>query len=122
MGDSRHWDAIDTALALATEFWRAAQAEGYAFNDEPLLAYVMQMLCADPYRHTIHETADIWASDWTGYFADRLPDGLPWWFTDHFTGEVHPVDPAIVHAMRSKDALIQAASTRERMAFPTTET
>jgi hypothetical protein len=101
-----HRDVIDTAYTLASEFWHACKAEGFAFNDEPLLAYVAQMLCANPYEHTLRATADVWASDWTGFFADRLPDGQPWWFTDYFTEEKFPVNPAIVHAMRSKSALI----------------
>jgi len=54
----------------------------------------------DPQRHTLKENATS-GFDWTGYFAGELPDGQPWWFADYFTEEVVPVDPAIVHAMRS---------------------
>ncbi len=106
-----HHDAVETVVSLATEFWHAAKAAGYTFNDEPLLAYAMQMLCGDPLRHTLKENADVWASDWTGYFAGELPDGQPWWFADYFTEEVIPVDPAIVHAMRSKEAMLLSANS-----------
>ncbi|MBM3883526.1 MAG: hypothetical protein FJ387_28115 [Verrucomicrobia bacterium] len=34
-----------------------------------------------------------------------MPDGQPWWFVDYFSGERFLVSPAIVHAMRSKEAL-----------------
>ncbi|MCI0539760.1 MAG: hypothetical protein L0Z50_31515 [Verrucomicrobiales bacterium] len=103
-------DVIETVFELAFDFWQFANSKGYAFNDEPLLAYAMQMLCGNPYIHTLRKTADLWASDWTGHFEGKLPDGQPWWFVDYFTGEKLAVNPAIVHAMRSKDALIQAAT------------
>jgi hypothetical protein len=44
-------------------------------------------------------------TDWTHQCAGRLPDGNPWRFQDHFAGKEYEVNPAIVHAMRSKDAL-----------------
>ena len=88
------------------EFYHFCNERAYRFVDEPLFAYAMHMLCSDVRAHTLRETADLWASDWTGQFRDRLPDGDPWWFTDYFTEERFPVNPAIVHAMRSKTALI----------------
>jgi len=70
----------------------------------------MHMLCGNPYLHTLRSTAELWGSDWTGCFTGVLPDGKPWTFVDYFTGEQFEVNPAIVHAMRSKEALIGAAS------------
>jgi hypothetical protein len=104
-----HRDAIETVFNLAFEFWEYCKTKGFTFNDEPLLAYAMQMLCGNPYAHTLRQTLDLWASDWTGCFKDTLPDGQGWWFVDYFTVEKVPVNPAIVHAMRSKKALIAAA-------------
>ncbi len=104
-----HRDAVGTVFNLCYEFWEFAKTKGFVFNDEPLLAYAMHMLCGNPYAHTLRNTLDLWASDWTGCFADRLPDGNPWCFVDYFTDEKLQVNPAIVHAMRSKTALIQAA-------------
>lgn len=104
-----HRDAIQTVFGLAYDFWEFCKTQGFTFNDEPLLAYAMQMLCGNPYAHTLRQTAELWASDWTGCFRDRLPDGQAWWFVDYFTEEKIPVHPAIVHAMRSKTALMAAA-------------
>lgn len=101
-----HRDAIDTVYRLAFEFWQFCKTQGFTFNDEPLLAYTMHMLCGNPHAHTLRETLDFWASDWTGCFKDRLPDSQPWWFIDYFTEAKLPVNPALVHAMRSKPALI----------------
>lgn len=106
-----HRDVISTLFQLTQDFWTWSQTRGFTFNDEPLLAYGMQMLCGNPYVHTLRETADVWASDWTGSYRDRLPDGQAWWFVDYFTEERVPVNPAIVHAMRSKQALIAEGST-----------
>ncbi len=105
-----HREAVETVYRLANDFWHFCHKRGFDFNDEPLLAYVMQMLCGDRHLHTLRKTSDLWASDWTGVFSDRLPDGKPWWFLDYFTEEPIPVNPAIVHAMRSKSALIAAAA------------
>jgi hypothetical protein len=101
-----HRDAIDTVFGLAMEFYNYCNERSYRFVDEPLFAYAMHMLCADVQAHTLRETTELWASDWTGEFKDRLPDHSPWWFTDYFTEERFKVSPAIVHAMRSKTALI----------------
>ena len=72
------------------------------------LAYATHMLCADPERHLMRRHFDVWACDWTGHYAGRLPDGKEWLFRDYFTDEAHRVNPAVVHAMRSKDALVRA--------------
>ncbi len=81
------------------------------FTEEPPLAYAMHMLCGNPHLHTLRQTCDLWTSHWTGCFTDALPDGQAWWFMDYFTGEKIPVNPAIVHTMRSKQALIAEAQT-----------
>ena len=100
---------METIFNLAFDFWEFSRARGFVFTEEPLLAYAMHMLCGNPYVHTLRSTSDLWASDWTGRFADVLPDGKPWNFVDYFTGEEFEVNPAIVHAMRSKSALVNYA-------------
>ncbi|MHB8520226.1 MAG: hypothetical protein ACYDH9_05660 [Limisphaerales bacterium] len=101
-----HHDVIDTFCDLALDFWHFCKHFGWEFTEEPPLAYAMHMLCGNPYRHTIGQTSDLWASDWLGCYFDSLPDGRPWMFEDYFSGERCLVNPAIVHAMRCKDALI----------------
>lgn len=107
-----HRDVIDTFCDLAFEFWEFSRAAGYEFTEEPPLAYATHMLCGNPYLHTLRNTAEVWASDWTGCYADTLPDGGAWEFADYFSDERFGVNPAIVHAMRSKQALIRAAANR----------
>src|SRR5437899_3285497 len=78
-----HHDVIDTVFDLAFDFWHFCRLRGFVFTEEAPLAYAMHMLCGNPYLHTLRRTADLWASDWTGCFADVLPDGKPWTFVDY---------------------------------------
>ena len=76
------------------------------FTEEPPLAFVGHLV-DDPEQNNFSSTYHIWASDWTGQFGDNLPNGREWWFEDYMSGEKKRVNPAIVHCMRSKDALIR---------------
>jgi hypothetical protein len=105
-----HRDVIDTLCKLAFGFWEESCRAGYTFTEEAPLAYAAHMLCGNQYNHTLARTAEYWASDWTGCYKNRLPDGLPWTFEDYFSGVKLLVNPAIVHAMRSKQAMFFAAS------------
>lgn len=105
-------EAIDIFCGLADDFWQHAVWKGYKLNDEPLIAYAMQMLCQDPTKHLLENNLDIWASDWLGQFHDRLPDGKKWVFGDYFHDRKFEVNPAIVHALKSKNALIEAGKKR----------
>jgi hypothetical protein len=107
-----HRDVIDTFCRLALDFWEFTKKAGCQFTEEPPLAYATHMLCGNPYLHTLRETSDLWASDWTGNYNNVLPDGKPWTFVDYFTNEPLTVNPAIVHAMRAKGALIARALGR----------
>lgn len=85
------------------------QAERLCVTEEAPLAYVGHMLVGNPDLHTLEYSSDLWASDWTGVFSDRLPDGSAWDFVDYMDGSPMRVNPAIVHCMRSKNALVRAA-------------
>ncbi|HRI15400.1 MAG TPA: hypothetical protein PLX89_20585 [Verrucomicrobiota bacterium] len=114
-----HRDAIDTFCDLCFDFWFFCKKAGYVFTEEAPLAYATHMLCGDPYRHSLRNLPDLWASDWTGVYQDRLPDGKPWEFVDYFSEETFPVNPAIVHAMRSKEVLVRRALAANRPGPPT---
>lgn len=109
-------EACRRVYDLCMSFSAHCMRQGFEFTEEPLLSYAMHMLCADTEPHTLRATSDTWASDWTGEFGGRLPDGRPFRFTDYFTGEGLMVNPAIVHAMRSKGALARPRSGYEREA------
>jgi hypothetical protein len=98
-------EAIDRFCDLAMAFWLACEANLWRVTEEAPLAYAAQIFGGYPVPHTQRATADLWAFDWKGHFAGRLPTGEPWAYEDFFTGERFPVNPAIVHAMRSKAAM-----------------
>lgn len=100
-----HKHAVDIVVELCFSFHKHCESKGYIFTEEAPLSYAMHMLCADPESHLLVNTADVWASDWKGVYTDRLPDGKPFDFEDYFTGKQITVNPAIIHAMRSKRVL-----------------
>lgn len=110
-----HRNAIDSFHRLCMEFWNHAQKAGYTFTEEAPMAYAAHMMMADPYLHTLRNTSSMWASDWMAHFDDRIPTDEPWPFYDYMTMEPFTVQPAIVHAMRSKDALVRHGSNPEKI-------
>lgn len=51
-----HRDATGAVNGLGKAFWQRCNAAGWQMPVEPVLAYVMQMLCADAWRHVATET------------------------------------------------------------------
>jgi len=45
---------------------------------------------------------EYWASEWTGSLKNSMPNGNPWMFQEYMTHKRSELNPAIVHAMRSK--------------------
>lgn len=101
-------EAIAEFCSRGIEFFEYCRNELHLvnFTEEPSLAYLGHFV-DDPEQNTLCATSSVWASDWTGHFNDRLPDGRSWQFEDYMSGERHRVNPAIVHAMRSKEAMIR---------------
>lgn len=104
-----HRNAVERVCQLADEFWQYAKRQGYIFTEEAPLAYVGHMLMGNPYRHTLNANRDVWASDWAGHFQGRLPANEKWNFIDYMSETQYEVNPCIVHAMRSKQMMIDAA-------------
>jgi hypothetical protein len=110
-------EAIDTICGMALDFWKYALLNGYMFTEEPPLAYVTHMLCVKPENHLLWTHSDVWCTDWLGEYAGRLPDGKKWAFADYMTGKRVTVDPAIVHAIKSKEAMIVAGGGDSHIVF-----
>lgn len=104
-------DAIIEFYQKVTAFYEHARngLKLSSFTEEAPLAYIGHAV-DDPSLNTLAETHNTWACDWTGQYKDRLPDGKPWQFEDYMSGLKQQVNPAIVHAMRSKDAMVKAAT------------
>jgi hypothetical protein len=101
-----HREVVQTFCGLTWDFWEFCRKVGYRFAVEPLLAYASQMLCGNPYVHTLRHTGDLWATDRDGQFAGKVPSAGAWKFVDCFSGESFRINPAIIHAPRSQRALV----------------
>jgi len=100
-------ESIDEFYKTSIDFFKFCREELHLINftEEPALALVGHFV-DNVELNTFTKTSHIWASDWSGVYKNRLPDGDDWYFRDYMTGEKHKVNPAIVHCMRSKKALI----------------
>lgn len=101
-------EAIEEFYRKCMDFHTFAREELHLvnFTEEPPLAFVGHLV-DDPEMNNFQATNHIWASDWTGHFGHRLPTGESWDFVDYMSGQRTRVNPAIVHAMRSKDVLVR---------------
>jgi hypothetical protein len=101
---------IDEFYNMAMDFWAYCYQElKIEFTEEAPLAYCGHMMQKNLERSTLYNTHSLWACDWNGIYRNKLPDGQSWSFEDFMTGERISVNPSIVHAMRSKGALIKGA-------------
>lgn len=82
------------------------KSKGLDLPEEVTIAVLSHMFSKD-YSNRFHSKyLNIWASEWTGVLQDKVPDGSPWTFQEYMTHERKVVNPDIVHAMRSKKALV----------------
>lgn len=95
----------DHARMVAKDFNNFASREGYSFPEEVSISVLSHMFSKDYSLRFGEKWESYWASEWTGQFSDRVPDGTPWRHQSYMTGMQALVNPAIVHAMRSKNAL-----------------
>lgn len=114
-------------------FLMQASMAGMSFRDyqkglgldlpEEVAIAVMSHIFSVDYTARFHSSyTDFWASEWTGAFKEKLPDGEPWQFQEYMTNARSEINPAIVHAMRSKKALTEVGkrtfdSTRMSRSF-----
>ena len=101
-------EAVHEFYDKAMDFFTFAREELHLvnFTEEPALAYVGHFV-DDPELNNFKATHRVWATDWTGQFGDKLPTDAYWDFEDYMSGQKTRVNPAIVHAMRSKNALMR---------------
>jgi hypothetical protein len=94
------------AAATAARFKNFQRINGMDLPEEVFVAILSHMFSTE-YQDRFHSNyEDIWASEWTGALSDKIPDGSPWEFQEYMTNAKKIVNPAIVHAMRSKNALV----------------
>jgi len=99
-------NAIKKMCDLLFDFWLYGLSQGRVFSDEPCLSYATQMLSGVQEKSLYNNNLHIWAVDWKGVFENQIPYDRTWINYDFYTNEPHTARPAIVHAVKSKDALI----------------
>ncbi len=101
-------DAVKQVVNELEQFHRLCLDSGHKkVHDEFVLAWLGQVkpFVEDPENNTSAMTCNLWSCDWMGRFAHKLPTTETWESVDWLTGESRLVQPAIIHAMRSKDAM-----------------
>jgi hypothetical protein len=100
-------DFIQQACDLGFKCFNYFKTRGFNITEEIPMAYISNYMCADVSFHFHEKYANYWASDWIGTFRDQLPFYKPWQYESYMTGEKFTVNPCLIHAMRSKNALIE---------------
>lgn len=96
---------ITQAVSVALEFRDFQKTKSLDLPEEVAISVLSHMFSKN-YENRFHENYhDIWASEWTGVLKNKLPDGSAWACEEYMTNTIISVNPAIVHAMRSKDVL-----------------
>ena len=96
---------IKEACNVAFLFNQYQLSRGLRLPEEVAIAVISHLFSVD-YTKRFHENySDFWASEWTNSLNGDLPNGSSWEFEEYMTRERRLINPAIVHAMRSKSKL-----------------
>jgi len=98
---------IDQATVLAYEFHNKLRHYNIIVPEEVSIAYLSHLMSPRLEDRFLENFTNYWASDWTETFKDTVPNDREWEYTSYMTYEKILVKPAIVHAMRSKKALVE---------------
>jgi hypothetical protein len=98
---------IDQACVLAYEFHNKLKKYNMIVPEEVSIAYLSHLMSPIIKDRYIENYYNYWASDWTDNFKDQIPVDKEWDYISYMTLEKIRVNPAIVHAMRSKKALVE---------------
>lgn len=102
-----HKNFIEQASSLAYKFHNQLKKYGHTVPEEVSIGYLSQLMSPIISDRFAENFSKYWASDWTGQFKDIIPNDIEWESTSYMTYEKILVKPAIIHAMRSKKALIE---------------
>jgi hypothetical protein len=97
---------INLAHKLAYEFHNKLKNYNIIAPEEVSIAYLSHLMSPNIEDRFLENYTNYWASDWTDNFKDQIPYDREWEYISYMTYERIKVRPAIVHAMRSKNALI----------------
>jgi len=99
-------DFINEAFDLAFKCHNYLKSKGHTVPEEVSIGYISH-LSNNPKNRYAEKYFNYWGSDWTGNFLNQVPQDRYWEWVSYMTNEKFLINPAIVHAMRSKNALIE---------------
>lgn len=100
-------DFAKAAKETVLQFREFQKKSGYNFPEEVGIAVLSHMFSKDYSNRMHHKYTDVWASEWTGALGGKVPNGESWKFIEYMTNNESQLNPAIVHAMRSKNSLVE---------------
>ncbi len=104
-------EAIGEFSRQAFEIYDDCRARWPTTEDETPLALLGHLMVENPALNTNEATCWTWTCDWHGHYLHKIPDGQPWPSKDWMTGESRICNAAIVHAMRSKEAMTRLSQS-----------
>lgn len=102
-----HRDFIHRASELAYSFHEDLKKYGHTVPEEVSIGYLSHLMSPVNSDRFVERFSNYWCTDWTEVFKNVLPIDKEWESTSYMTYKKILVKPAIVHAMRSKNALIE---------------
>lgn len=99
-------DFIDEAINLGMKCYNYISNKGYKITEEIPIAYISNIVSKKVEKRFHDYYFNYWASDWTGAFRNIIPYNKAWEYESYMTTEKYIIQPALIHAMRSKRALI----------------
>jgi len=103
---------LSHASSVGLLFREYQKGLGLDLPEEVAVAVISHLFSRDYSKRLHAHYTDIWASEWTGAIKDEVPSGDPWQFQEYMTHARSVINPAIVHAMRSKSALTSLGKER----------
>lgn len=97
---------IKQACKLGIACYNYFISNNYKITEEIPMAYITNYMSKNVDFHFHENYFNYWASDWTGNFKNIMPLYKIWSYESYMTGEKYNIQPALVHAMRSKTVLI----------------
>jgi hypothetical protein len=100
-------DFINEAFDLAFKCHNYLKSQNHIVPEEVSIGYISHLASKNIKNRFAEKYFNYWASDWTSNFDNIIPKDCPWEWVSYMTMEKFIINPAIVHGMRSKNALIE---------------
>jgi hypothetical protein len=98
---------VNEAFDLAFKCHTYLKLQNHTVPEEVSIGYISHIASKNIQNRFAEKYFNYWGSDWTSNFNGILPEDKTWEWVSYMTMEKFIINPAIVHGMRSKNALIE---------------